>query len=226
MSNDVHRISLATLDAMLTAALRPHRKDIPSDLRWRLKQIQRQDWPSTLIEDPSLKRGYTVRQALRVVAAMALVDASQGPTLAVQICRDNENAILAIMHTRTQMRVAGTTAAEPLYGVLSPAILEVLDGDLNPDGAVRITPVSAHTLAKELAADETGRARLVLDFGGLAHRALKTWAAAHPGQSRDPIDAMLASAARATLQGRGYQPQDVPSGDRYASPRRSKAVTT
>lgn len=217
MTGPEPRIPLAILDAMLVAGLRPHlaERAPPADLRWRLKQMQRQDWPTTMAEDPLLKRGYTMRQSLRVLGAMALLDAGLGPTLAVAMARDNEHSITAAMMAGVLSNAGGDEAVR--WGLIRPGALA---GPQEPDPSI-ILLRSATTLADDLRGEASGRALLVVDFGGIARRAVQRCRAIGPAEPLDQLDAVFAQSTREVRSGRGYVPGEAPTGDRYTSPRRA-----
>lgn len=217
------RIPLAAIDGMLIAALRPHldNKTTPPDMRWRLKQLQRQDWPATIVEDPHLKRGYTIRQALRILAAMALLDAGFGPTPAVTLARNNENAILAMIFAATgDCKADGRRQTR--YGVIRPATLTSPGA---PPADV-IMPRSRDSIVRDVDDLASGRAILVIDFGGIGERALDTFRSNGPVDALDQLDAVLTAAVRELGAGRGHVRHDAEAGDRYASPRRMRSDTT
>ncbi len=68
-----------------------------SKLRARLKQLGRHDWPTSMKEDPELRRGYTLRQCFRLVSALALIDAQLRPGIAVAIAASNELEIMRVI---------------------------------------------------------------------------------------------------------------------------------
>ena len=216
------RIPLATIDGMLIAALRPHLDGTASpDMRWRLKQLQRQDWPATIVGDPYLKRGYTIRQALRILAAMALLDAGFGPTPAVTLARNNENAILAMIFAATGDRKADGRP-QPRYGVIRPATL-AHPGE--PDADL-IMPRSRDSIIRDVDDLASGRSILAIDFGGIGERALEVCRSSGPVDALDQLDAVLAAAVRELGAGRGHVRHDAEAGDRYASPRRMRSDKT
>lgn len=69
-------------------------------LRSRLQQIGRHDWPSSLQEDPLLRRGYTLRQCVRLIAALMLIDAHLAPSEAIAIAKANELGVLRAIAPR------------------------------------------------------------------------------------------------------------------------------
>lgn len=68
-------------------------------LRSRLKQIGRHDWPSSLADDPLLRRGYTLRQCCRILAALMLIDAHLVPSEAIALAKANEINLLRAMQS-------------------------------------------------------------------------------------------------------------------------------
>ena len=92
-------------------------------LRSRLKQIGRHDWPSSLREDPLLRRGYTLRQCCRLVAALMLIDAHLGPSDAIALAQANELNILRAIAPRLE-------AGEPLAANPDDLLVVVPLGEL------------------------------------------------------------------------------------------------
>jgi hypothetical protein len=68
--------------------------DTRARLRSRLKQLARYDFPSSMSEDPSLRRGYTLRQCCRLTIALLLLDSHLPPSLVVMLARNNEVSFL------------------------------------------------------------------------------------------------------------------------------------
>lgn len=197
---------------MLAAGLRGARTPLPAGLLWRHKQIQRQDWPTTLKEDAEIKRGHTPAQFLRLAAAMCLLDAGVGPTDAVVLARENENTILAIMASLAGPRPV-ERASDALVGVLRPL---VIDGENASERARRIDAVAMATAVGEAIAGEGPVAACILvDFARCAERAL-----GHLDDDvREAFDQVMSEGVRQTLAGRGRVPSDRPAGDRYRSRR-------
>lgn len=79
-----------------------------SRLRARLKQFSRFDWPASREDDPLIRRGYTLRQCLRLIVVLLLADAGFPPSEAVPIARVNEFAFLRAM-LPAMLRVAETS---------------------------------------------------------------------------------------------------------------------
>lgn len=204
------RIPSKEVTAMLAAGLRGARAPLPAALLWRHKQIQRQDWPTTLKEDPEIKRGHTPVQFLRLAAAMALLDAGLGPTDAVVVAHENENAILAIMASRAGPR----PAAEPFIGLLRPRVMD--GGDAGTAAGTIEATTTATSVHAALAGGGVAAACILIDFAGVAARALGE---VKDEALRDAFDRVMAEGARQTLRGRGRVESERPSGDRYRSRR-------
>ena len=223
-----HRIPITTVLGAVAAGIplaaptdeptREMPKEAPDDLRWRLKQLQRQDWPATIEIDPDLRRGYCLDQLLRILAAMALLDAGIGPTQAVTIARNNENTILAIMSATVGSGAEEQGPGTTRYGLLR---LGILGQDPDPE-RMEILPISHATLTGLLKEHALGRASIIIDFGGLAERALDVCRSSESSNALTELDAVLTRGNREFQSGRGFQKFSGPSGDRYASPRRKK----
>lgn len=71
-------------------------------LRSRIKQLGRYDWPSSLQNDPLLRRGYTLRQCCRLIAALMLLDAHLAPSDVIALATANEWSLLRAMAPRLQ----------------------------------------------------------------------------------------------------------------------------
>lgn len=74
--------------------------DRRAKLRSRLKQVGRHDWPSSLRDDPLLRRGYTLRQCCRLIAVLMLIDAHLAPSEAVALAQANELTLLRVIAQR------------------------------------------------------------------------------------------------------------------------------
>ncbi|MBX7489763.1 hypothetical protein K3177_14740 [Qipengyuania sp. GH25] len=201
---------LALMKPMTTSAPAP---EVPKELSWRLKQIQRQDWPATIVDDPELRRGYTVKQILRLVAAMAMLDAGLGPTASVSISRDNENTLLAIMQTCIGSRAMPHDTSSPRFGVLQPSLLRA-----NSDQSEHlILPMSREAICAQLSRNLSERPIVVVDFGGIAAKAIMAWEASEIPVPRASLDAILVDGFREFRAGRGHVKIQARKGDRYAS---------
>lgn len=82
-------------------------------LRSRLKHFSRYDWPSSLKEDPLLRRGYTLRQCCRLLVTLHLIDAFVPPGTAVPIASANELALLRLMAAAMPAPAASAGARAP-----------------------------------------------------------------------------------------------------------------
>jgi hypothetical protein len=82
-------------------------------LRSRIKQLGRHDWPSSLREDPLLRRGYTLRQCCRLIAALMLLDAHLAPSDTIALAKANELSLLRAMAPRLRASDAGQPVVGP-----------------------------------------------------------------------------------------------------------------
>ncbi len=87
-------------------------------LRSRLKQLARYDFPSSLTEDPALRRGYTLRQCCRLTVALLLLDAHLPASVAVTLARNNEVSFLRAMAGRLAANTQSTAMPDDLVGVI------------------------------------------------------------------------------------------------------------
>lgn len=87
-------------------------------LRSRLKQIGRHDWPSSMRDDPLLRRGYTLRQCCRLIAALMLIDAHLAPSEAIALAKANEVAILRSITPRLMAGERSTAGPDDLLLVV------------------------------------------------------------------------------------------------------------
>ncbi|KQT33665.1 hypothetical protein ASG29_06545 [Sphingomonas sp. Leaf412] len=211
------RFGLAAVEGMLLAAFGITDGDAP-DIRWRIKQMQRHDWPDTTSTDVDLRKGYTPRQSLRILTAAALLDAGYGPTDAIRLARENENAVLAIMATGVGHRnPKGRMHALHRPGAVGPATNRLSD-----PSALTLTPITGAEIASMLAEEQHGRGAMLLDLAGMAGRGVRKLLGGEGGGS-EGFDALFREAAHATTRGHGYVASDHPLGDRYLSPRRRGA---
>lgn len=135
-------------------------------LRSRIKQLSRYDWPSSLREDPSLKRGCTLRQCYRLVVALLLVDAQLPPALAVMLAQNNEFTFLRAIAARLRDTSALIPDGNDLIAVI--VLGEIREALAFPDwlnvegGRVRL--VKRDSLSAAWAGDLAGPgARLIVD---------------------------------------------------------------
>ena len=142
-----------------------------SRLRSRLKQISRYDWPTSLKNDPALKRGYTLRQCCRLAVALLLLDAHLPPSLAIAIARDNDEGLLRVIAHRLEVDPQKKSESD-LIAVLRPAeIIESLGlPDWSPTAAEQISFVCRSQL-NQLWSDATAGpgSRLVIDVATAAN---------------------------------------------------------
>lgn len=207
------RFALSEIEAMLLAAFGLAEGGAP-DIRWRIKQMQRHDWPDTVVTDRDLRKGYTPRQALRILAAAALLDAGYGPTEAITLARENENAALAIMATG----VGGVDQAHRVHALHRPGAVGPASSRSSDPSPRQLTPVTSTELARTLWEEVRGRSAMVIDLAGMAGRAVRRLLGSDvttPG-----FDTLLSEATHASARGDGFVPSDHPAGDRYLSPRR------
>ncbi|WP_311270833.1 hypothetical protein [Sphingobium sp. WCS2017Hpa-17] len=59
-------------------------------LRSRIKHLSQYDWPSSLRNDPALRRGFTLRQCCRLMTALLMIDAHLPANKAVPLARQHE----------------------------------------------------------------------------------------------------------------------------------------
>ncbi|KQN01456.1 hypothetical protein [Sphingomonas sp. Leaf25] len=151
--------------------------DARARLRSRLKQLARYDFPSSLSEDKSLRRGYTLRQCCRLTVGLLLLDAHLPASLAVMLARNNEVSFLRAIASRLAADSRGDATPEDLLSVIVSG--ELQDTLASPawiaaeSGRVRL--VRRDELSQLWADDLAGSgARLVVDMATAAG-ALWTW---------------------------------------------------
>ena len=204
------RYPIRQLLPAIAAALRGAGQVVPAGLAWRTKQIQRQDWPTTMEQDAQIKRGYTPAQTLRLLAALSLLDAGLGPTQAVAAASDNENSILGIM--------AGASAeqkpdAQRLVALVRPRALDGPGIDGDEQGGLVVEPITVAEVYDRLLSAGAGPAWLVVDLAAQCRGLLALLAS--DTATRTPFAAVLQRGVRETLAGRGHVPVGHPRGDRY-----------
>lgn len=179
---DLAIVALAASGDQATPALHPDLDDQRrARLRSRIKQIGRHDWPSSLREDPLLRRGYTLRQCLRLITSLLLIDAHLAPSEAIAIAKANELNILRALAPRlvTDQPVQRSVALDDLLIVVPLGELVSLVEDKQWRGAraqaVRLIPRGdlASLWSAEADLAFPGQ-RLVLDIG-LAAAAVWHW---------------------------------------------------
>ena len=100
--------------------------DVRTRLRSRIKQFSRYDWPSSMSEDPALRRGYTLRQCFRLTVALMLVDAHLPAGLAAELARTYELGFLFAIADRLTDPFG--KAASPDNSLAVIAIGEIQEG--------------------------------------------------------------------------------------------------
>jgi len=138
-------------------------------LRSRLKQVGRHDWPASLKEDPLLRRGYTLRQCLRLIVALLLIDAQLPPSTAVPIAANNELTFIRLVLERLRSNEAGPGPSDSIAVVLLGELWEQVD----PQGTAtaelaRVRIIERSALASLWSADaglDLPGQRLILDVG-------------------------------------------------------------
>lgn len=141
-------------------------------LRSRLKLISRHDWPSSKAEDQSIRRGYTLRQCLRLMVALQLVDARIPLSLAVPIARNNEIALLRVI-TERLTNAERPSPQDDLIGVVIPGELwerlAPVDSDAAAFHRIRFVPRADLPSLWSRRLDLGGPgSRIVIDFVGAA----------------------------------------------------------
>ena len=95
-----------------------------SRLRSRLKQLSRYDFPSSLGNDPALRRGYTLRQCCRLAVALLLLDDYLPPSLIVALVRNNEIGFLRAMMARLTSASPQKATSSDLLAIVLPAEIQ------------------------------------------------------------------------------------------------------
>lgn len=139
-------------------------------LRARLKQIARLNWPVSLIEDPLIRRGYSLHQCCRILIALLLTDAHLPPAIVVAIARANERVFIEAMIERMEHDALADRADDQLAVILLADLVDLI-------GHERDVAVSAVTLMRRsdllglwsvsAGMDRPGQ-RLVIDVGRAA----------------------------------------------------------
>jgi hypothetical protein len=147
-------------------------------LRTRLKKISRYNWPATMKDDGQLRRGYTLRQCLRLVVALQLIDGHLAASIAVPIAAHNELATMRIIVNRLQRADPATSDEDQLAVVALGELWEPVD----PPAACAATLPRMRIIergalsalwANQTDLDFPGQ-RLVIDIGSAAV-AVWTW---------------------------------------------------
>ena len=135
-------------------------------LRSRIKQLSRYDWPSTLRDDPSFRRGLTLRQCLRLAVTLLLLDAHLPPSLAVMLVQNNERGFLraaaAALSAMPDRRVTDDDAVAVIFATEIQDTLEFPDRAELQEERVRF--VRRADLSQLWSGDFAGSgARLIID---------------------------------------------------------------
>lgn len=209
MTEPQPRYPIRLLTPAIAAALRGRNAEVPLGLPWRIKQIQRQDWPTTLAEDGQIKRGYTPRQILRLLAALSLLDAGLGPTQAAATASDNENALLAVMAGA----MAGGAVTDRLLVLVRPHIIDGPSGSDEGGEALLVEPVDLRQVGELIARGAPGPAWLIVDIA--AQCAAMLTRLAPEADASELFSEVMQEGIRETLAGRGHVATTRPRGDRY-----------
>ena len=158
------------------AILRPELdEESRTRLRARLKLIGRHDWPSSMREDPALRRGYTLRQCFRLMTALLLLDAHIPPSVAIQIARANELQLLRTITTHLT-QPPRCSDDDPIAVVLLGQFWEWLDqpacGDAEPYRVRMTTKAQLPNIWSDGSGLAVAGQRLPIEIGGVA---LSTW---------------------------------------------------
>lgn len=218
-----HRLSAAHLDDLAMVILTTPPGSDPTAthpeldeesrarLRTRLKLISRHDWPANMMEDPAIRRGYTLRQCFRLMTVLLLLDAHVPPSVAVPIVRSNELLFLRTIAPR--LTSAGPSAAgDPIAVVLLGQLWEWVD----VVASAAVDPYRVRTIARaELSSlwssdQDLGSAgqRLVIDIGG-AGRTMWHWMRIRGLMPEDALTDLLTEIEKASAE-----PPYRPAGER------------
>lgn len=111
--------------------------DVRVRLRSRLKQLARYDWPASLREDPALRRGYTLHQCCRLIAALLLIDTYLPPSVAIALIQNNELSVLRAITARLAEPDRYECGRQDLMAIVLPGeIRDALPAD-DPDQDAR-----------------------------------------------------------------------------------------
>lgn len=144
-------------------------------LRSRIRQIGRYDWPTSMREDPSVRRGYTLRQCYRLITALILLDAYLPPSLVMMIARNNEFGFLDVISRRLAEPLDFGAHANDSIGVIVPGEIRDVAGfpistDTEPDRVHFLPRASLDALWA--GKHDSGGARLTVD---IATAAISVW---------------------------------------------------
>lgn len=201
--DDMAIVALATPPGQSAACLYPDLDEATrAKLRARLKQLSRQEWPTSMRKDPKLRRGYTLRQCFRLASALALLDAQLGPSKAVAIASANELAIIREM-------VAGIGSGSELSagGKVAVCIADDLWGLVDEQAVKDCQPLHLRWLPRDNLYDLWSATdlncpgqRILLDFASVAQR-VWAWISARRLLPGDELERL-----RAEIQAREDEP--------------------
>ncbi|MEO9131305.1 MAG: hypothetical protein ABI240_08865 [Sphingomonas sp.] len=181
-------------------------------LRSRLKLIGRHDWPSSMRDDPLIRRGYTLRQCCRLVIALTLLDAQVPPSAAIPIARNHEATFLRIIASRLSQPDPGRHPDDLIAVILLSELWERLD----PQGWTEARPSQVRTVRRSALGDlwlddlDIAGQRLIIDIGGAA-LTMWRWMRLRDLMTKTALPALLAEVERLN---------DNPEG--MATPNRSR----
>lgn len=180
-SLDPPRLSATHMEdlAYFTLAARPDGDDfdayvaindkVRQRLRVRAKQMSRYDWPSHMGEDPGIRRGYTLRQCLRLMVVLQMLDAHLPPSFAVRVARNNELGIMDIIAGRLREPKRIKTRDDDPIVIVSPAEIRDLDAGWPATNSLRLQYVELGNLSTLWSGPLGGPgSRLSLDVGAAA----------------------------------------------------------
>ena len=165
-----------------------------SALRTRLKKISRYNWPATMKDDGQLRRGYTLRQCLRLVVALQLIDGHLAASIAVPIAAHNELATMRIIAHRLQRADSAISDEDQLAVVALGELWEPVDPPAASAATLpRMRVIERGALpalwAHQTDLDFPGQ-RLVIDIGSAA-MAVWTWMNARRLMPRAELDRLV-----------------------------------
>lgn len=170
-------------------------------LRSRLKQIGRHDWPSNQSEDPLLRRGYTLRQCCRLLAALLLIDAHLAPSEAIALAKANELSFLRVIASRLSGDNQNSLSESPedlLIIVPLGELTSLVDGQqwrtAQPQALRSIQRADLSSLWSDKAGLGFAGQRLIIDIGAAA-TAMWRWIAEQRLMTDDARTAMLTEIA-------------------------------
>lgn len=150
--------------------------EVRTRLRSRIKQLSRYDWPSSMRDDPSFRRGLTLRQCLRLAVTLLLLDVHLPPSLAVMLVQNNELGFLRAAGKALGSSADRSTAADDVAVILATEIQDTLEFASRTEvQEERVRFVHRNNLVRLWSDDLTGSgARLIVDVATAA-AALWRW---------------------------------------------------